>query len=137
MRTLIAAEDLSQPEAVFPHDGKFIVDLAAGFAITLPDATGSGRQLEFYVLTTLTGDLTIVAPDTDNVIWGLAHVATDGSGQVFPAAATDDTITLNGTTTGGVKGSWVRMVDIAANKWVATVEAVSTGAEATPFSATV
>jgi len=35
----------------------------------------------------------------------------------YSASGTDDTITLNGTTTGGQIGDWIEVQDIAANTW--------------------
>jgi hypothetical protein len=56
----------------------------------------------------------------------------------WETAATSDTITLNGTTTGGVSiGDWIELVDIAADQWTVTGITTSSGTEATPFSAAV
>jgi hypothetical protein len=56
---------------------------------------------------------------------------------LFETAATSDTITLNGTTTGGIKGDRVEIEDIATNLYYVRVVGSATGTEATPFSATV
>jgi hypothetical protein len=65
----------------------------------------------------------------------------DGAAAVLgymAVAATSDTITLNGTTTGGVSiGDWVEIVDVASGVFAATGLTTSSGTEATPFSATV
>ena len=58
--------------------------------------------------------------------------------QGFETAASSDTITLNGTTTGGVnKGDWVELEDIASGIWGVTGLLTGSGTEATPFSAAV
>ena len=56
------------------------------------------------------------------------------------SAATDgnnDFITLNGTTTGGIAGSWIHVAAIlttsAAKTWAVTGHQICTGAMATPF----
>ena len=60
---------------------------------------------------------------------------TDGAALVgFNAAAANDFINLNGTTTGGVAGSWVQIVTIAANKYMVTGMVLGTGTVATPFA---
>jgi hypothetical protein len=63
-------------------------------------------------------------------------VDTDTSGAVvgFTAGATNDFINLNGTTTGGVAGSWIQIVAVAANKYMVTGVNLGTGTVATPFA---
>ena len=62
-------------------------------------------------------------------------VDTDGAALVgFFAAAANDFINLNGTTTGGVAGSWVQIFAIAANKYMVTGTVLGTGTVATPFA---
>jgi hypothetical protein len=57
---------------------------------------------------------------------------------IWPTAADSDTITLDGTTTGGVAiGDWIEVQDIVADKWAVRGVTTSSGAEATPFSAAV
>ena len=55
----------------------------------------------------------------------------------FETAAASDTITMNGTTTGGLVGDRILLKDIAAGFWQVQVIGAATGTEATPFSATV
>ena len=115
--------------------GVVIVNRAAGCTITLPDATGTGYR---YLITTIvdqTGDLVIQAPDADNVMQGVAM--TDMTGVIWPTADTTDTITLNGTTTGGLKGTRIELIDVAADTWHVFVVGEASGTEATPFSAAV
>ena len=76
--------------------------------------------------------------------WGSADVTIelrDDAGNTvkpFFAAGTDDTITLNRTTTGSTrKGEYVELIDMATNLWHVQGVIAATGAEATPFSATV
>ena len=124
------------------HGGKTILlDRAAGIAVTLPDATGSGVRFRFVVVTTITSNTTTIkVPDAANTMTGRAYVESDNAADAciaFATAATDDTITLNGTTTGGIKGDIVEIEDIAADLWSVLVRTSATGTEATPFSATV
>jgi hypothetical protein len=77
-----------------------------------------------------------VANSTD-VMNGAIGLTTDISGTVMPASATSDTITMNGSTTGGVAGSWMTFTDVAAGFWMLGGNLVCTGTEATPFSAAV
>ena len=112
-----------------------VVNRAAGCTITIPDATGSGNE---YLITTIadqTGDLVIQAPDADNTMQGVAM--TDMTGVIFATADTTDTITLNGTTKGGLKGARVHLIDVAADTWNVLVVSEASGTEVTPFSAAV
>lgn len=115
-----------------------ILSAAAGLTVTLPASAGSGDVYQFFVGTTVTSnnDIIVVANATD-VIRGAVHLTTDIAGTSMPASGTDDTITMNGTTKGGVAGSWVRLTDVTTGFWALEGGLVCTGAEATPFSATV
>jgi hypothetical protein len=55
----------------------------------------------------------------------------------FAATATDDTITLNGTTQAGTRGTTIELEDVEAGLWSVRVVGAATGSYATPFSATV
>lgn len=120
------------------HSGVTVVsNLAATQTFTLPAATGSGNVYRIFVQTTKTGDLVIQVASASDVINGAVAVTTDAAGVVIPTAATSDTITMNGTTTGGVQGSYVELQDMASGVWGVRGALVSTGVEATPFSAAV
>lgn len=128
VRTITAATaTLSDYEA----GGVVVVNRAAGSTITLPAATGTGYR---YLITTIvdqTGDLIVAAAGTD-VMQGVA--LTDMSGVIWPTADATDTITLNGTTTGGLKGTRVELIDVASGIWNVLVVGEASGTEATPFS---
>ena len=113
---------------------------AAGLTATLPASTGSGDMYRFFVLTTVTSnnDIIKVANSTD-VIQGSVDIAAAGgvAGVTAGTTTTSDTITMNGSTTGGVKGSWIRLKDVFSGVWLLDGALVCTGVEATPFSASV
>jgi hypothetical protein len=52
----------------------------------------------------------------------------------FVAASTNDFINFNGGTTGGVAGTWVQIVAVAALKYMVTGTVLGTGTVATPFA---
>lgn len=125
------------------HAGRVVtLNKADGQTVTLPAATGTGASFKFYIGTTVTSVGTIIkvaaSPGTD-IMQGVAIVAndTDASASIFETGATADTITLNGTTTGGIKGDMVELIDVATGEYWVRVTASATSAEATPFSATV
>lgn len=122
------------------HDSKVVtLNRAAGIAVTLPAATGSGTRLQFIIGTTVTSNSTTIKVTGNDIMAGQAIVAQDAADTVvgFETAADSDTITLNGTTTGGIKGDNIELIDIATDLWWVRVEGSATGTEATPFSATV
>lgn len=114
-----------------------ILDAAAGLTVTLPAATGSGATYEIVVGTTVTSNSYIIKVTTTDVMMGVLGVASDIAGVTCPTTATSDTITMNGTTTGGVLGSRVVVMDVASGKWAVSGALVASGVEATPFSAAV
>ncbi len=115
-----------------------VLNAAAGLTVTLPAATGSGATYEIIVGTTVTSNSYIIrVANASDVMMGVLGVATDIAGVTCPTTSTSDTITMNGSTTGGLLGSRVVLTDAAANKWAVSGALVSTGTEATPFSAAV
>lgn len=121
------------------HEGKIVtLNRAGGIAVTLPAATGSGARYRFIVGTTFTSSATIKVVGDDTMA-GNAILAQDAADTavMFEAGATADTITMNGTTTGGLKGAEAELIDIAADTWFVRYVSAATGTEATPFSATV
>lgn len=123
------------------HAGETIVlNRAAGQALTLPAAMGTGAVYRFFVQTTITSNsTTIKVANSTDVMQGFAVVLQDGGDTVvgFETAADSDTITFNGTTTGGIRGALVELEDVASGLWSVNVRGAATGAEVTPFSATV
>ena len=90
-----------------------------------------------WVPTTIsTSSLKIGTNGTNKYVGTLLSVDTDSSDAVvgFTAGATNDFINLNGTTTGGVAGSWVQIFAIAANKYMVTGNVLGSGTVATPFA---
>jgi len=123
------------------HAGAVVtLNRAAGIAVTLPAASGYGDVYTFYCGTTVTSNsTTIKVASSSDVMKGLALVAADGGNSVngWESAADTDTITWDGTTTGGVAGDLVELIDVASGVWLVRVTGSATGTEATPFSATV
>jgi hypothetical protein len=121
------------------HAGRTVtLNRAGGIAVTLPAATGTGHKYTFVVGTTFTtaGTIKVTGDDT---MTGNAILAQDSADTavMFEAGATADTITMDGSTTGGLKGQVVELIDIAADLWSVRTTSAATGTEATPFSATV
>jgi hypothetical protein len=116
---------------------RIVMNRAAGITATLPAATGSGNRYEFIGAVDASGDQ-IIQVTGDDTMAGVAYLGNDSAGaSCFYTADTSDTITLDGSTTGGLKGWRVVCDDIAADTWAVTVMSEASGTEATPFSAAV
>ena len=110
---------------------------AAGITVTLPAATGSKATYTFVVTTAVTtNDYIIQVANASDTLNGLSSVG-GTTGAVFSTVAASDTLTMNGTTTGGLVGSYVQVTDIAANEYLVSAALVGSGTPATPFSAAV
>lgn len=122
------------------HTGAvLLLNRAAGVTVTLPAATGSGAKFMFIVGTTVTSNSDKIQVTGDDVMTGTAIFAADAgdTAVMFETASDSDTITLNGSTTGGIKGDSIEVIDIAADTWWVRVMGSATGTEATCFSAAV
>ena len=146
------------PEA---HGGRIIAvggSLAAAVTLTLPainvsansvtsgpgqdpsTANNEGVVYTIWVPTTIsTSSLKIgtTSGSSDLYVGAVMSIDSDTSGAVVAFSAngsSNDFINLNGTTTGGVAGSWVQIFAIAANKYMVTGTVLGTGSVATPFA---
>jgi hypothetical protein len=96
-----------------------------------------GVTYTIWVPTTIaTSSLKIGTNGTDKFVGSVLSIDTDSSGAAvgFTAAASNDFINLNGTTTGGVAGTWIQIFAIAANKYMVTGVVNGSGVVATPFA---
>lgn len=140
------------------HGGRIISvggTLAANVVLTLPainttanpTTSGPGQDpntvnnlgvtYTVWVPTTIaTSSLKIGTNGTDKFVGSVMSIDTDSSGAMvgFTAGATNDFINLNGGTTGGVAGSFIQIVAVAANKYMVTGVLNGTGSVATPFA---
>jgi hypothetical protein len=115
----------------------------AALTFTLPAATGSGNHYLFIVSVVNTSNYLIKASAGTMLFKGMiigqsvTDSATDAPRTWVPGA-TDDTITLNGTTTGGTAiGNHIEFIDCSATQWMIRGFVTQSGAEATMFSDTV
>ena len=131
----------------FADSGKLcIFSSADGAIVVLPDSgdgTLIGVYYDFYVADQLTsGQYDIRCTDTTNeAIIGFLHfcdIDTNPAVSEFTwrALATDsyDQIQMNGNTTGTV-GTFFRITNVAADKWMINGSLMATGTPATPFVA--
>lgn len=127
------------------NDATLIITLPAINASADPVSSGPGADpntlnnigatYKIFIETTASA-VAIKTDGTDKFVGSLMMVDTDSSGAAYGYApgATNDVINLNGTTTGGIAGSWVEITAIAANKYAVTGILLGSGSVATPFA---
>lgn len=120
------------------HLGRLILLDSTPTTITLPASGGTGDTYKFLV-TTSGAHVIKVANGTD-VMVGIIFIgsASAQACAVDVASSTDDTITFNATTTGGIAGGWVELTDAVSGTWYVRGQVASSGTAASAqFSATV
>ena len=123
--------------------GKTIIFGAAAATLIKLPAPELGMVFNFVSAITATGDHEIQAlTNAHGFLGGVSIVSsTVGESDAFSAAGagTDDFITMNGSTKGGIAGSGLRIVAIldasAAKCWAVTGTLIGSGTIATPFAA--
>jgi hypothetical protein len=127
------------------NDATLIITLPAIVATADPVTSGPGADpntlnnigatYRIYIETAATA-VAIKTDGTDKFVGSLLMVDTDSSGAVagFAPAASNDVINLDGSTTGGIAGSWIEVTAIAANKYFVTGILLGSGSVATPFA---
>ena len=150
--------DSSTSLTVASHAGRIVHNNAAGaVTYTLPainansdsaiagpgadinNLSNIGATFEIFSSITKTGDLVVQVANSNDVMVGGAKFIDDTSDNMvgFETVAASDTITLNGTTTGGVTFAKITCTAISSTQWKVDVESGCTGSPATPFSAAV
>lgn len=110
-----------------------VLDRDAGIVVTLPPSA-SGLNYEFAIKTAVTSNrYDIVTQAADKVRGALLIGVEDTASKSFVATASDE-IRLNGSTTGGGKGTRFQIACDAAGVWNVRGVSESTGTEATPFA---
>ena len=94
-----------------------------------------GTSYTIFIETTASA-VSIATNGTDKFVGSLLMVDTDTSGATtgYAPASTNDYINFNGTTTGGIAGTWVTVTVLAANKYYVQGVVLGSGTVATPFA---
>lgn len=118
-----------------------VLNNTAPIAVTLPQATGTGARYKFQLQVAATGTAsTIKVANATDVMQGVSWTFSDNAAQAvigWATSATSDTISLNGTTLGGLPGDIIEIEDVKTGFFSVKCFVSATGTEATPFSATV
>ena len=92
-----------------------------------------GAQFTFIVVTAAT-DMDIVTDGTDKFVGGLYTGVTDATGKTFISGSSNDVITQNGSTIGGLAGSIITVTAIASAKYAVEGIILGSGTLVTPFA---
>lgn len=109
----------------------------ASVAYALPAIGAADVGMTFhFVVTVASTAATITAGAADLLTGGVAIASTTAGGtDAFSPDVSDDlVITMNGTTKGGVIGSWVSLTAISATRWWVQGVLIGSGTLVTPFS---
>ena len=118
-------------------DGKFTLP---SIVTTAPSDPTDPNQLNnlgasfFFVIETAATDLDIKTDGTDKFVGGLYTGVDDSTGKTFISGASNDVITMNGSTKGGLAGSIVKVTAIAAAKYAVEGIILGSGTIVTPFA---
>jgi hypothetical protein len=133
------AATLTVTEAL--HNARTILlNAVAGFASTLPAATGSGNKFRFVVQTTLTSGSYIITCSANGATFIGGYTQNDtgdtaaATADFFPVVAGDNTFTGTLLAGGGTKGDWFEVEDIATNVYAFSGASVAATDPTTRFS---
>ena len=135
--TITVADHAGRPLLCNDADGVFTLP---SIVVTEPTDKGSpnqtanlGAQFTFIVVTAAT-DMDIVTDGTDKFVGGLYTGVDDATGKTFISGASNDVITQNGSTKGGLAGSIIRVTAIASGKYAVERLILGSGTIVTPFA---
>ena len=132
---------------VASHAGKVLITNEADGKFTLPSIVATapgadddpnqtnnlGATFTFIVVTAAT-DMDILTDGTDKFVGGLYTGVDDSTGKTFISGSSNDVITMNGSTKGGLAGSIVKVTAMASAKYAVEGLILGSGTIVTPFA---
>jgi len=132
---------------VAAHAGKILTCNDADGKFTLPSivATAPGEDNDpnqtnnlgatfTFVVETAATDMDILTDGTDKFVGGLYTGVTDATGKTFISGASNDVITLNGSTKGGLAGSIIKVTAVGSAKYAVEGIILGSGTLVTSFA---
>ena len=132
---------------VASHAGKVLTCNDADGKFTLPTivATAPGRDDDpnqtnnlgasfLFVVETAATDMDILTDGTDKFVGGIYTGVNNATGKTFISGASNDVVTLKGSTKGGLAGSIIRVTAIASAKYAIEGITLGSGTLVTPFA---
>ena len=117
------------------HAGRILTINDADGVFTLPTITADNVGSTFYfVVETAATDMDIKTDGTDKFIGFMEMVRDDATSKAFVPGATNDVITMNGSTKGGAVGTVLTITAVALAKYHVNSHGVGSGTTVTPFA---
>ena len=99
-----------------------------------PNQTNNLGASFFFVVVTAATDMDIKTDGTDKFVGGLYTGVNNATGKTFISGASNDVITLNGSTKGGLAGSIIKVTAMASAKYAVEGITLGSGTLVTPFA---
>jgi len=87
-----------------------------------------------FVVGTAATDVDILTDGTDKFVGNIGIGVTDAAYKIFTSGATNDVFTMNGSTSGGIVGSYVEFIALETAQYLVFGVLAGSGAIATPFA---
>lgn len=115
----------------------FLLNIATGCKVTLP-AGVAGLRYEFLVTTSVTSNTYDIWGAGATALYGGVVTTIVGSTgvqtQYAPNGSSNYKVSMNGTTTGGLQGTRIRVTCVSATLWIVEGVNYASGTVATPFA---
>ena len=118
-------------------DGKFTLPSIVTTSPSDPTDQNQANNLGasfFFVVETAATDLDIKTDGTDKFVGGLYIGVNNSTGKTFISGASNDVITLNGSTKGGLAGSIIKVTAVASAKYAVEGIVLGSGTLVTMFA---
>jgi len=118
-------------------DGKFTLPSIVTTSPSDPTDPNQANNLGasfFFVVETAATDLDIKTDGTDKFVGGLYIGVNNSTGKTFISGASNDVITLNGSTKGGLAGSIIKVTAVASAKYAVEGIVLGSGTLVTMFA---
>ena len=137
-RKVISGQGATRTLSVDESGSTVLFDRAAGIVYTLPLAK-PGVFFDFVITTTITSNSAkvITGAATEFLISGYTNVDTDTSNAVAAFTGNGSThvsVSMNGTTTGGILGTKLRFTCLSSTRWFVEGIVQGSGVVATAFA---
>ena len=118
-------------------DGKFTlptIDASTTTTDSDPNQTNNLGAKFLFVVETAATDMDILTDGTDKFVGGLYTGVNNATGKTFISGASNDVITLNGSTKGGLAGSIIKVTAVANDKYAVEGIVLGSGTLVTMFA---
>ena len=135
--SITVADHAGRPLLCNDADGVFTLP---SIVVTEPTDKGDPNQLAnlgatfTFIVVTAATDMDIKTDGTDKFVGGLYTGVNDATGKTYISGASNDVITQNGSTKGGLAGSIIKVTAIASAKYAVEGLILGSGTIVTPFA---